>query len=295
MFDFRLRVFYVVAKRLSFTRAAEELFISQPAVSKHIHEIEQHYELKLFERNGTRIRLTKAGATLLENVEKLIQIHHDIDHAFTFQRSDFKGTLIIGASTTVAQYFLPKYIASFKQRFPLIEVSMVSDNTEIIERLLMEGRIDLGIVEGHSKRPNLRYDCLIKDEIVLCTRYGNPTVKKTPMKPEDLKKLRFVLRETGSGSLDVVATHLKTKGLAVNDLHKEMELQDTQSIKSYLLHSDAYAFLSIHAVFNELKDHSLQIIDIKGLEFGRCFFSITSHGDIRKLPEAFLNHLRTFP
>lgn len=293
MFDFRLRVFYVVAKRLNFTRAAEELFISQPAVSKHIHEIEQHYELKLFERNGTRIRLTEAGNLLLDNVEKLMLVHHNIDLAFTALRNDFKGSLIIGASTTVAQYFLPQYIASFKQRFPHITISMISDNTEKIERLLMDGGIDLGIVEGHSKRPNFRYDCLIKDEIILCTRTGNPQIKKTPVKPDDLKRFHFVLRETGSGSLDVVISRLKENGLGIHNLHKEIEFQDTQSIKSYLQHSDTFAFLSVHSVFNELKDRKLQIIDVKGLEFERCFFSITRHGDNRKLPEAFLHHIRS--
>jgi len=293
MFDFRLRVFYVVAKRLNFTRAAEELFISQPAVSKHIHEIEQHYELKLFERNGTRIRLTEAGNLLLDNVEKLMLVHHNIDLAFTALRNDFKGSLIIGASTTVAQYFLPQYIASFKQRFPHITISMISDNTEKIERLLMDGGIDLGIVEGHSKRPNFRYDCLIKDEIILCTRTGNPQIKKTPVKPDDLKRFHFVLRETGSGSLDVVISRLKEYGLGIHNLHKEIEFQDTQSIKSYLQHSDTFAFLSVHSVFNELKDRKLQIIDVKGLEFERCFFSITRHGDNRKLPEAFLHHIRS--
>lgn len=293
MFDFRLRVFYVVAKRLNFTRAAEELFISQPAVSKHIQEIEQHYELKLFERNGTRIRLTEAGNLLLDNVEKLLLVHHNIDLAFTAQRNDFKGSLTIGASTTVSQYYLPKYIASFKQRFPHIAITMISDNTETIERLLMDGKVDLGIVEGHSKRPNFRYDCLVKDEIVLCTRSGNPHVKKVAIRPDDLKKLHFVLRETGSGSLDVVASSLKKYGLGIQDLHKEIELQDTQSIKSYLLHSDAFAFLSVHSVFNELKDRTLQVVDVKGLEFERCFFSITKHGDSRKLTEAFLQHIRS--
>src|SRR5690606_34240699 len=121
-----------------------------------------------------RIRLTEAGNLLLGNVEKLMLIHHNIDLEFTAQRNDFKCSLTIGASTTVAQYFLPQHIASFKQRFPHIALSITSDNTEKIERLLMDGKVDLGIVEGHSKRSNFRYDCLVKDEIVLCTRSGNP-------------------------------------------------------------------------------------------------------------------------
>jgi len=291
MFDFRLKVFYVVAKRLNFTKAAEELYISQPAVSKHIHEIETYYEIKLFDRKGTKIKLTQAGAVLFRHVEKMMDIYRDIDIDIATLSQDTKGVLRIGASTTVAQYFLPKYIASFKEKFPDVEISMLSANTEIIENFLDLNKIDFGVVEGQSKRSHLKYKMLAKDELVLCTRTKNQLAKKATIKIEDLKSLSFVFREAGSGSLEVVAAALKDKGVHLSDLKKEIEFQSTESMKSYLLNSDAFAFLSVHAIFNELKDNQLKIIDVKELEIERHFWGIVHYGDMQKLPELFFKHI----
>ncbi|WP_312422785.1 LysR substrate-binding domain-containing protein [Epilithonimonas sp.] len=290
MFDFRLKVFYVTAKRLNFTKAAEELFISQPAVSKHIHEIEQYYETKLFDRNGTKIKLTQAGLLLYKHAEKLMDIYRDIDFEIAALSDHSKGEVRIGASTTVAQYFLPKYIASFKEKFPDINVTLISNNTEIIENLLTENKIDLGVVEGQPNHQNLKYTCLVKDEIVLCTRSKNKN-SKTSIKIDELKKLSFILREAGSGSLDIIASQLKRNGINLSELKKEIELQSTESIKSYLLNSDTYAFLSIHSIFKELKDSELKIIDIKGLDFERYFYGVINQGDQNKLQELFFNHI----
>ena len=295
MFDFRLKVFYVVAKRLNFTKAAAELFISQPAVSKHIQELEAHYATKLFDRNGSRIRLTKTGAHLLRSTEKLMEMHRRIDIEMAAHENNSKGTLKIGASTTVAQYYLPKYIASFKEKFPEIQVSLISNNTEIIENLLTENQIDLGIVEGQSKRQNIKYHAITKDEIVLCTRSSNQLIKKPVINIEELKKLPLILREAGSGSLDVIAAILSRHGINISELKKEIELQSTESIKSYLLHSDSFAFLSIHSIFKELRDNELKIIDIKGLEFERSFFGIVNQGDMHKLQELFFAHISSLP
>lgn len=295
MFDFRLKVFYVVAKRLNFTKAAAELYISQPAVSKHIQELETYYATKLFHRNGSRIRLTKTGAHLLKNTEKLMELHRRIDIEMAAHENNSKGTLKIGASTTVAQYYLPKYIASFRQKYPDIQVSMVSNNTEAIENMLTENQIDLGIVEGQSKRQNIKYNPITKDEIVLCTRTSNQLIRKPLISIEELKNLPLILRESGSGSLDVIASILSQHGVNISGLKKEIELQSTESIKSYLLHSDSFAFLSIHSIFKELRDNELRIIDIKGLEFERSFFGIVNQGDMHKLQELFFDHISALP
>ena len=291
VFDFRLKVFYVAAKRLNFTKAAEELFISQPAVSKHIQETEQYYKTKLFDRNGNKIKLTQAGLLLYKQTEKLMEIYRAIDFEIASLSDHSKGELRIGASTTVAQYFLPKYIASFKEKFPDINVNLISNNTEIIENLLTVNKIDLGVVEGQPNHQNLKYTCLVKDEIVLCTRTKNKEISKSNIKIEELKKLSFILREAGSGSLDIIASYLKRNGINLSELKKEIELQSTESIKSYLLNSDNYAFLSIHSIFKELKNNDLKIIDIKGLDFERCFYGVINQGDQNKLQELFFNHI----
>lgn len=291
MFDFRLKVFYVVAKRLNFTKAADELFISQPAVSKHIREIEAYYKTKMFERNGTKIKLTEAGRILYMRLDELATVYRNIDHDIAALNNKVKGVLNIGVSTTVANYVLPKYLSSFKQKYPDVKISLTTHNTENIENLLSEGKIDVGIVEGRSKRSYLKYTCLIKDEIVLCTRMDNPLAKKQVVDLNDIIKLPLVLREPGSGSLEVIQTALKKRGINLSQLNIDMELESTESIKCYLLNSDSFAFLSLHSIFDLLKNRELKVLDIKGLEMDRCFYFITQQGDTHPLHELFFKHL----
>jgi DNA-binding transcriptional LysR family regulator len=280
-----------VAKRLNFTKAAEELYITQPAVSKHIHELEVFYETKLFERNGTRIKLTQAGSILLKYAEQIFDIHGKIEFELAALTKNIKGTLKVGASTTVAHYFLPKYLASFKKKFPDVKISFTSHNTEIIENLLSEGKIDIGIVEGQSKRNYLKYTCLVEDEIVFCTGSGNNAIKKKAITLADLQNLSMVVREPGSGSRAVVSAALKKAGVNFSRLKTDMEFENAESIKSYLQNSNSFAFLSMHCIFDELKAGKLKVIDIKGFEIRRCFYFTTQQGEARHLPEIFFRHL----
>jgi len=291
MFDFRLKVFYIVAKRLNFTKAAEELFITQPAVSKHIHEIETFYKTRLFERNGTRIRLTQAGHILLKHTEEIFNTYNNIEFELSTLTQKVKGSLKIGASTTVAQYFVPRYLASFKQKFPDLRISLFVNNTEHIEHLLLEGKINSGIVEGQTKRKDIKYIPLLKDELVLCTSASNYSSKKATLSLKELQKLPLVIREGGSGSREVIMAALKKAGVVFSKLNIDMEFESTESIKSYLLSSDSYAFISITAIFKELKNGELKIIDVKQLDIERYFYFITQQGDTQFLNNVFFKHL----
>ncbi|OQP58132.1 transcriptional regulator [Niastella vici] len=291
MFDFRLKVFYTVARRLNFTKAAEELFITQPAVTKHIHEIETYYKTQLFQRNGTRIKLTPAGTALLEHAEQLFAIYRNIEFELAAINQNAKGTMRIGASTTVAQYVLPKYLALFKQKFPDIKIALTANNTEHIENALIASKIDFGIIEGQSKRPQLKYTTFLKDEIVLCARAGNPFLKKQSISLAILKDLPLLMREQGSGSQEVIAAALKKAGLTISKLKVEMVLESTESIKSYLSGSDCFAFLSRHSIVKELKSNELNIIDIKDLHIERAFYFVKQQGDNQHLPELFMKFI----
>lgn len=291
MSDFRLKVFYTVAKRLNFTKAAEELFISQPAVTKHIQEIESFYKCKLFERNGTKIKLTAAGETLFKHAENILNIYRDIEFDLAALNERVKGAIKIGASTTVAQYVLPQYLALFKKRFPEIHIELTDGNTEHIENLLADNKIDLGIVEGQSRRQNIKYTPFIKDEIVLCTNITNKTIKKQTIGLSELQKLPLVVREQGSGSLEVIISALKNAKVKFSQLNIELILESSESIKSYLLHSNAFAFLSVHSVFKELKNNELKIIDIKDLNIERYFYFIIQQGGSNHLQELFLKFM----
>ncbi len=291
MFDFRLKVFYTVARRLNFTKAAEELFITQPAVTKHIHEIENYYKTQLFQRNGTKIKLTPAGTTLLAHAEQLFAIYRNIEVDLAAINENVKGTIRIGASTTVAQYVLPKYLAAFRQKFPEINIALTANNTEYIENALIAGKIDFGIIEGQSKRPQIRYASFLKDEIVLCTRTGNPLIKKQTIALPALKELPLLMREQGSGSQEVIAAALKKAGVKTSQLKIEMVLESTESIKSYISSSDSVAFLSIHSILKELKSNELTIIDIKDLHIERTFFFVKQQGDNQPLTGLFMKFL----
>lgn len=294
MFDFRLQVFNTVAKRLNFTKAAEELFITQPAVTKHIQEIENHFKVKLFERNGTKIKLTPAGETLLQHTDQLFAVYRNLQfelNTFTQQRT---GKLRIGASTTVAQYVLPPVLAAFHKRFNNIKITLTINNTEQIEQALQNKNIDLGVIEGQSKSNLFKYTEFVKDELVLVANINHPLAKKDIIKPEELLKIPLLLREPGSGTLEVLAHALKPLGIKISQLENEMQLGSTESMKLYLLNSHAMAFLSVHSILKELQNKEFCMIDVKGLNIERHFYFIQQHGQAEALPDLFMKFARHF-
>jgi LysR family transcriptional regulator, transcriptional activator of the cysJI operon len=289
--DFRLKVFFTVATRLNFTKAAAELYISQPAVSKHIQELEEHYKTKLFERNGSRIALTSAGQLLLKHAKTIFDIYREIDFEMSSFVSQRKGLLRLGASTTISQYVIPPVLAQFHEKETNISIQLINGNTEQIETALIQKEIEIGIVEGQSKNQSIKYVPFLKDELVLVCHSKHPLTKLNEISIEELKTLRLLTRERGSGTLEVIEYALRKHNLQLSDLQIEMELGSTESIKSYLLHSECFAFMSIYSIANELKNQELTIIDIKDLTFERDIYIITLMGKSDALSELFIQSL----
>jgi LysR family transcriptional regulator, transcriptional activator of the cysJI operon len=294
MFDFRLKVFYTVAKRLNFTKAAEELCITQPAVSKHIQEIESYYKIRLFERNGNKIHLTKAGGVLLHYCNQIFGLYGSLEFDINALTETFKGKLRIGASTTIAQYVLPPLLADFHKRYEDIQVSLTISNTEQIEQALKNNSIDFGIVEGQAKNTLFKYTEFIRDEIVPVVAANHTLASLKEISIDQLLSTPLLLREPGSGTLEVIAHALKPHNIKLSDLKCEMQLGSTESIKSYLLHSNCMAFLSIHSILEELKNNKLQIMDVKDLNLDRTFHFIQLHGETEGLPELFIEFARHY-
>jgi LysR family transcriptional regulator, transcriptional activator of the cysJI operon len=292
MFDFRLKVFHTVAKRLNFTKAAAELFITQPAVTKHVHELENHFSLKLFERNGTKIKLTAAGETLLQYTDQLFAVYRSLEFDMSDLAKKHTGQLRLGASMTVAPYVLPPILAAFHKKYKDVRVTLINGNTAQMEQALLDKEIELGIVEGRSKNSSIRYSEFKKDEIVLIAHADHPLAKKGNIRPEELKQVPLLLREPGSGSLEVIAHALRSLGIRLSQLNVEMQLGSAESIKSYLLHSPCLAFLSIHAVTRELQDKEFALIPVKGLQIERPFFFIQPQGQGEALAELFVRFAR---
>lgn len=289
MFDFRLKVFYTVARRLNFTKAAEELYITQPAVSKHIQEIENYYKVRLFERNGNKILLTRAGGILLHYCNQIFGLYNTLEFELNTLTESYKGQLRIGASTTIAQYVLPPLLADFHKRYEDIRISLTISNTEQIEHALNNKDIDFGIVEGQTKNSMFRYSEFVRDELVLVTASGNKLAARQEISLDELRSVPVLLREPGSGTLEVIAHALKPFAIKIADLNCEMQLGSTESIKSYLAHTDCVAFLSVHSIYSELKNNELSILDLNELSIERTFHFIQLHGDTEGLQDVFMD------
>ena len=292
--DFRLKVFYTVANRLSFTKASNELFITQPAVSKHIQELEEYYKIKLFNRNGSKITLTVAGEVLLKHTKNIFEVYRDIDFDMSSLINQRSGLLRIGASTTISQYIIPPLLARFHQKLQDIKVSLLNGNTEQIENALLKQEIEIGIVEGQSKNKSIKYTEFLKDELVLVCKSSNPLIGRDEVTQEDLKKMRFLMREQGSGTLEVIEFALKPFNIKVSELQIEMQLGSTESIKSYLMNSDCVAFISIHAIQKELQNNELGILDIADLTIERFFYIITLQGKTDSLSDLFIQNISNY-
>ncbi|MBL3546150.1 MULTISPECIES: LysR substrate-binding domain-containing protein [Chryseobacterium] len=287
MFDYRLKVFHTVASRLSFTKASEELHISQPAVTKHIKEIENQLSAKLFDRKGTSIQLTQSGNILYEYAEKIRGLYRDLEFEISQVNQQHKGKLIIGASTTVAQYILPEILAKFNAYYKDIKIELLTGNTEAISALLKDEKIDLGIIEGESQSSYFDYKSFKADEIVLAAKTNHSLAHKT-LNIKDLYSINLIFREQGSGTLEFIQNRLRDNGVNINELNTVIQLGSSESIKNYLLHSDCMAFLSISTILTELKNNILTVVDIKNFSIERDFHFILPKGEQSELIELFL-------
>ena len=273
MSDFRLRVFSSVAKNLSFTKASQELFISQPAITKHIQELETMYQTRLFERMGNKILLTDAGRLLLEHCEKILEDY----------------------STTIAQYVLPPLLARFIEKFPQVSLSLFSGNSSEVEKALQEHRIDLALVEGNTRQPNLKYTPFLQDELVAIVHTHSKWMDYDEITLDELKEVPLVLRERGSGTLDVLITALHKHNIKLSDLTIRMHLGSTESIKLFLENSECMGILSIRSINKELYSGKFKVLDIKDLVMFREFDFVQLQGQDTGLPALFMqfaNHYK---
>lgn len=292
MDDFRLKVFITAARTLSFTRAAGQLDISQPAVSKHVAELETRYGLQLFTRRGSRLELTDAGRTLLDAAERLADDYRRLEYEMSLCTGQTEGELRLGASTTIAQYLLPPLLARFTTRFPQVRVSLLSGNSGQVEQALGDHAIDLGLVESVSRRQGLHYTLFRPDELVLVARPGGLYARTESVTPEALCRIPLVLRESGSGTLEVISAALAERGIRLPQLNVVLRLGSTEGIKRFVRHSDAMAIVSAFSVVDELRSGTLRIVDLDGLPLLRDFVFVHAEAHPARLVRQFLDFAR---
>lgn len=288
MSDFRLKVFLCVARNLSFTKASQELYITQPAITKHIHELESLYKVRLFERLGNKIALTPAGVLLQEHSKRIMFDYQRLDYEMHLLQNVCTGELRLGASTTIAQYVLPPFLARFIEKFPQVSLSLLNGNSRDVENALQEKRIDLGMVEGIIRQPNLKYTTFMKDELVAVVSTRSKLVKKDEITVEELCKVPLVLRERGSGTLDVLETSLLYHNVKLSDLNVRMYLGSTESIKLFLENTDCMGIVSVRSIARELVAGLFKVVEIKDLGMQREFSFVRLQGEESGLSQVFI-------
>ena len=288
MSNFRIKVFYSTAIHRSFTKAAEELLISQPAVTKNIKELETELGVRLFVRDGGKVLLTEAGEIVLDYAENILKTDRKLQFDLSLYKKKYEGQLNLGASTTIGQYLLPSVLAQFHSKYPDVQLSLINDNTRNIEKALTDNRIELAVVEGSSKNSKLKYVPLLKDEIVAVVHSSQALASNDEITLEELKSIPLVLRETGSGSLDIISEALKRNKISLHDLNIVMHLGSTESIKSFLSASDTIGLMSINAVNRELSRGEFKVIDIKDFEILRTFYFVYPHGELSGFADMFM-------
>ncbi|MHB8158396.1 MAG: selenium metabolism-associated LysR family transcriptional regulator [Desulfocucumaceae bacterium] len=271
MLDNQLYIFITVADKKNFSRAAESLNMTQPAISQHIHALEDYYGAKLFERSSKKVELTQAGTVLYKYAREIIGLHGVAKRAVADLVDMVTGKLTIGASLTIGEYVLPKLLAIFARKYPDVEYSVVIGNTELIHELTREGAIDLGLVEGAIEDSQLQIKTFLRDEMVLVAPSLHPLAKKAAVERADLGESVFVIREEGSGTRLAMEQFFEKAGLSPQ---RVITLGSTQSIKEAVESGLGISILSKWTLRKELALGSLKPIRIKGLEIPRWFFLI---------------------
>ncbi|AEG14056.1 transcriptional regulator, LysR family [Desulfofundulus kuznetsovii DSM 6115] len=266
--DHQLRVFVTVAEKKNFSRAAEVLNLTQPAISQHIHALEEHYRARLFDRSNKKVELTQAGAILYSYAKKILNLHQEAERAVTDLIELVTGKIAVGASMTIGEYVLPRLLGAFAQKYPDVELAMTTGNTAMVFEQTLEGSIDIGLVEGPVEHAHLQVEPFLTDEMVLIVSPGHPLAGKSQATGEDLESCTFILREEGSGTR--VAAENALRQLEVTPA-RIIVMGSTQAIKQAVEAGLGISFLSKLTIRKELALGTIKPVRLKDINITREF------------------------
>lgn len=268
--NFRIHVFRVVAKHLNFSRAAEELLLTQPAVTQQIKALEAQVGVPLFDRGGRRIQLTPGGRALVPFAEKMKALSEEALSAIANAYGEQSGELSLGASQTIGQYVLPNLIASFRKTHPKVKVTAISGNTDAILDALLAGKIHVALIEGPEHRNDLHIEPFMEDHMVLVVpathEWAGQDVSLAMLQAEPL-----LMREFGSGSRRVIEQALAAGGVRVKELRISLELDSTEGLLSAVEAGLGVTLVSSWAVRNQLSLGTLKLAYVRNLKLSRKF------------------------
>jgi DNA-binding transcriptional LysR family regulator len=253
MADRRLQVFHAVAKHRSFTKAAETLFMTQPAVTFQVKQLEEHFNVRLFERGHGQISLTDAGQVVFDYAERILGLSSELDARMKDLTGQVAGPLLIGASMTIADYLLPQVLGEFKARFPSVVPRLLVGNSEMVQNQVAEHSLDLGFIEGDSLLPSLVTEVCCEDELELVCAPSHPLAKLQAVTPDVLAQHPYISREPGSGTREVADRYLQKAGAAADLLHPVMELGSPEALKGLASTGYGFAIMSRATVAKEAR------------------------------------------
>lgn len=271
MENFRLRVFRAVAHHLHFRKAAEELRLTQPAVTLQIRALEEELGEALFDRAGGRIALTRAGEVLLQYAERLHATAEEATEALAALRGEQCGRFMVGASQTIAQYVLPRMLAGFAREHPHVEIETRSGNTDAVLELLTGREVDLALIEAPALRRDVVLTPFLDDEMVLVAAARHPLVKREALCAAALRDYPVLLREHGSGSRRVIETALTAAGVRMKNMRLGISFDTTEGLLSAAEAGLGVTFVSRWSLRRKTRASGLVMLKVDDLRVTRTF------------------------
>lgn len=291
----QLRILKAIAEEGSFKRAADSLYVSQPAVSLQVQNLERQLDVPLFDRGGRRAQLTEAGHLLLSYGDRILTLCEETCRAIEDLQNLQGGTLIIGASQTTGTYLLPRMIGMFRQKYPDVAVQLHVHSTRRTAWSVANGQIDLAIIGGEippELQDSLQIIPYAEDELALILPVLHPFAKNHGIQKEDLYKLQFIALDSQSTIRKVIDQVLTRSGIETRRLKIEMELNSIEAIKNAVQSGLGAAFVSISAIEKELQMGILHRSRIDGVVVRRMLSVIINPSRYRsKAAEAFFEKI----
>lgn len=269
MLDTRLKTFLNLCETHSYTAAAELLHMTQPAVTQHIHYLENHYGCRLVVYSGKQIHLTEQGR-LLQAYARTLKANSERIESLLAHPLQEERPLIFGATLTIGEYTMPPVLSELIRESPTLDITMHVDNTADLLRMLWAGEIDFALLEGRFDKSAYHYRLLSKQAYVAVCAPENPLLCN-PCHLEDLLSQKLITREQGSGTRDILSQVLAAHSLSLADFGHVIEISNTNAIKQLVRKGVGITFLYEEAVREELKEGSLQRIPLHDLDINREF------------------------
>ncbi len=296
MFNLRqLRSFIFVAQHKSFTKAAKMLYMTQPAISAQIKSLEERLDVQLMERNDKHVVLTEAGFIFLAEAEKMLAAHERIVESIGDLKGLRRGHLKVAASTIPGEYLLPKFIGHFKEKYEKIGVELSINDTEQVVEALRDRIADVGVTGAKIKCDVVRYENLIKDELIIIAANNSAIARMENLKPEDLVLAKFILREPGSGTRKVMLDRLKGIQIDFDDLDVVMELGSTRAVITAVEAGLGISMVSRWAAQQSLQLQTVKEIQVPGWNHSRqLYIAWNANKYMNKVAETFINEIKGY-